>query len=291
MSEATLALLAAAARLGWYAGGLGAAGLAWVALLAPTPAQAAWLRSWCRRAALLAAAAGLLGFAAQYALLAGGGPLLDAELAAMALAAPGGVALGIGLAGCLLLAAGGAIPRAAGGLLFCVSLAVAGYAAARGPAAAALVFLHAAAAAAWIGSLPLLHRLAAHGEAGFLAAWGRAALPGIALLLASGVGLAAWLTGGPAGLIGSPYGRAVLAKLALVVAMLAVGARHRLRLVPALAARQPGAAARLARSIRLQGALALLVLGLVAGLAGGIFGRPPGGVPALWAIPPGQALL
>lgn len=140
------------------------------------------------------------------------------------------------------------------------------------------MLLHVAAVAAWIGSLPLLARLARRGtprEAGFLARWGRAALPGLVLLGATGLGLGVWLIGDAAAFLGSGYGQALLAKLALVAAMLVLAVRHRWRLVPALAEGKAASGARLARSIAWQGGLALLILALVALLTGGIFGTPP----------------
>lgn len=276
------AALAVAARAAWYAGGLGAAGLAVIGCAAGawlSGADAAWLGRLCRRAAWLGIAAALAGFVLQVAQLAGGGPLRDAELWGMALAAPGGLALGLGLAGCWgLIVIRRAAPRAAAGLLVCASLAAAGHGSTLGLGGQALVLLHVAAVAAWIGSLPLLARIACRGTpraAGWLAGWGRAALPGVALLAATGFGLGAWLLGDAAALPGSGYGRALLAKLALVAALLVLAARHRWRLVPRLAAGDAASGPRLARSIAWQGGLALAILVLVALLTGGVFGPPP----------------
>lgn len=283
MSEAGAAALGAGAlavRLLWYLGGLGAAGLALLGLASWLPAaERAWLGRWRRRAAMVGMVAALAGPVLQYVRLAAGGPLADPELWGMVLAAPSGLASGLGVAGCLaILLGGGQWPGAAGVAAIAASHAVAGHALALGPGGQALVALHVVLAAAWVASLPLLLRAVRRaGGAGLLTCWGRRAVLGMPLLLASGLGLAAWL-GGAAAPPRSGYGLALLAKLALVAGMLGLAARHRFRLVPALAAGDPGAGAQLARSIRWQAALALMVLGLVAAITAGHFGAPPAGM-------------
>lgn len=289
MNEAGAEALGAGAlavRLLWYLGGLGAAGLALLGLAPWLPAaERAWVGRWRGRAAVVGIMAALAAPVLQYLRLADGGPLADPELWGMVLAAPSALGSGLGVAGCLaILLGGGPWPGVAGAAAIAASHAVAGHALALGPGGQALVALHVVLAAAWVVSLPLLLRAAGRaGGAGLLTSWGRYAVPGAALLLASGLGLAAWL-GGAAALPRSGYGLALLAKLALVAAMLVLAARHRFRLVPALAAGDPGAGAQLARSIRWQAALALLVLGLVAGITAGHFGAPPAGT--AFPVPP-----
>jgi len=138
-----------------------------------------------------------------------------------------------------------------------------------------VLLLHAAAAAFWLGALwPLRAALAPHPQAPDIAAslpalrrFSRLALGAVAALLAAGLALAALRLGAPPALFGTDYGGVLLAKSAGVAALLGLAAWHRQRLTPALAAGQPGAAARLRRSIGAELLVGAGVLGLTAVLA------------------------
>uniref|UniRef100_UPI0034A4ACFA CopD family protein n=1 Tax=Falsiroseomonas sp. TaxID=2870721 RepID=UPI0034A4ACFA len=121
---------------------------------------------------------------------------------------------------------------------------------------AGLVTLHLLAVAFWAGSLPPLAWAAARGQAAPIEAWSRAALWAVAVVAATGLTLAVLLVRRGELLLAGWYGWALLAKLALVGAMLALAARHRWQLVPRLPS---GGGGSLARSIRIETVLALLV--------------------------------
>lgn len=117
----------------------------------------------------------------------------------------------------------------------------------------ALVLAHLAAVAFWAGSLPGLRLVARRadtaGAAALIAAWSRLAMVAVAMLVVTGL-LAAWyLVGSFELLIAAWYGWGLVAKIALVAALVTLAAHHRLRLTPALAAGRPAAGARLAASI------------------------------------------
>jgi putative copper resistance protein D len=166
-----------------------------------------------------------------------------------------------------------------------VLLAASGHAAAVEPGTGLAVVadgVHLLAAGAWIGGLlPLAALLKAAGTEGgadgrpyaVLAArrFSRLALMAVVVLAASGVANTVTQVGGVAALIGTPYGRLLLAKLALLVPILAIAAVNRRRLLPALSgdgARVGRPAMRgLATSLAAESALGLLLLVVVAGLA------------------------
>jgi putative copper export protein len=89
--------------------------------------------------------------------------------------------------------------------------------------------------------------------------WSRIARPVVALLIASGGLLAALMIRRLDLVYATHYGTALTAKLLFVLTMLVLAARHAFVLVPAAARGEPGAGARLARSIRFEAAVALLV--------------------------------
>ena len=132
----------------------------------------------------------------------------------------------------------------------------------------ALLTLHLLGIGFWIGSLWPLLCLARVGErpriARIMARFGRLAVAFVATLLAAGVALAWMLIGDLGHLAATPYGRLLLVKLGLVTLLLGFAALNKLRLVPALAAGERLASLRLRRSIRLEIALALLILTVTA---------------------------
>lgn len=140
--------------------------------------------------------------------------------------------------------------------------------------------LHLLAAGAWIGALAMLFALvsprrairpedvnAAHAA---LVSFSRTGTLIVVLLVATGVLNGATLLGPVTWpvLTGAPYGRLLLAKLALFIGMLGCAALNRFRLTPrlALAASPAAALTHLRRSIVIEALLAMLVLAAVAWL-------------------------
>ena len=268
-----------ALRALWYAAGLVGSGLAFFALLHGARQEAAD-RTRLRRRAASAAGVGLAAGAgwlvAQVLVLTDGASAFDADAWGIVAESRSGLSVAVGAAGLLLVAlpgagrAGVALP-ALGGVLFAGSHALVGHTTmlAGGPLPAALVAFHVAVAAWWAGSLlPLAWTAAREGPraAALVEGWARAAALAVPAMAAAGLALSARLLGGIAPLLASAYGLVLVAKVALVCAMLALAAHNRFRLTPALAAGAPGAGARLARSIRVEAAVALLVLWAVAEL-------------------------
>jgi putative copper export protein/peroxiredoxin/cytochrome c5 len=127
----------------------------------------------------------------------------------------------------------------------------------------------------WIGSLvplALLLRAASREDGAdarpyaVLAArrFSGAALIAMLLLMATGTLNAIVQVEGIAGLAGTPHGRLLLAKLAVLVPILLLAAVNRARLLPALSA--PSAMRRLAAFVVVEAILALVVLGLAAAM-------------------------
>jgi len=186
----------------------------------------------------------------------------------------------LGLSALALLASAGALrARRAGVARGCAgaALALAGAAlAASGHAGTAppqwlsrpLVVLHVAMAAAWLGALVPLVRLLGLGReaaAGLapLAWFSRWIAPAVAILLASGAGLALLQLDRPADLWRTPYGVVLSAKLALVCGLLAIAAFNRWRCTGPALAGEAAARVRLRRSILLETAVAVVLLGVV----------------------------
>ena len=278
--------VAVALRAVTSAGQLTAAGLAFFALLfGPRQRSADRARQarWAAGAALFGLIAGLGTLAANVGVLTGGATLLDGEAWHVVLESRAGAAFALGAAGLGLVAAwalrpGWTVPAALGGVLVCASYALAGHTTQLQPRALLAVFLllHLLVVAFWIGSLaPLAFAVRRDGPeaAPLVIGWSRVATVAVPVLAAAGLALAWWMLGGVRGLLASPYGRVLLAKLALVAVLLGFAALHRWRLTPALAAGRPGAGRRLARSIALEAVVALLVLYAAAELVS----TPPGG--------------
>lgn len=158
----------------------------------------------------------------------------------------------------------------AGLALGAAALALSGHAGAAAPQwlMRPAVFLHAGAMVLWVGALAplgLALRAGATDAAAGLARFSRLIPAAVAILVLSGLSLAAVQVEEPAALAGTAYGRLLLAKLALLVPLFALAALNRWRLTaPAVRAEAP-ARRRLARSIALETAIVLVVLGIVAG--------------------------
>lgn len=161
--------------------------------------------------------------------------------------------------------------------LLLASLALVGHAAAN-PAAPRAAFeandaAHLLAAGAWLGGLVPLGIVASRAAASRDAIWLgmlRAVLPrfsrvaylAVALVALTGVVNALLLVGGIAGLTGTAYGRLLLAKLALVLLLLAVAVVNRMILTPRIAGDAPmRSATALAATIAIEQGLALAIIG------------------------------
>jgi copper transport protein len=195
------------------------------------------------------------------------------ELGADGLAAPGPPRAALALA---------TIPAA----YVAVAPALGGHASAQPPVA--LLFpldvAHVLAMSAWIGGLVLLlvalpaatRRLAAPDRTRLLAAtllrFSPLALGCVVVLLVTGTIQAVEHVGAWGRLLDTGFGRAVLIKVALILALIAIGAVNRRRVIPRLrglvaSAAPPGAAGRLLRrTLRAEVALVLVVLGVTAAL-------------------------
>jgi putative copper resistance protein D len=171
------------------------------------------------------------------------------------------------------------------GLVALGLLGASGHAAAVEPGTAlaiAVDTLHLVAAGVWAGALPPIAALmaAASEERGadvrphaVLGAhrFSRLALIAVLGLLASGIWSTSSHVGSVAGLVGTAYGRLLLVKLALVPAILALAAVNRWRWLPALAGEATAvgrpALQRLRRTMSIEAALTLVLLGIVAALS------------------------
>jgi len=253
-------------------------------------APAVWPKRLLAGAAVLLALASLLAIGAQASLFAGSpaagltGEALGAVISSMDLGKAAVVrAIAAALALVVLLAPDGRLTRSTVVGLAAVagaSLAWMGHGAA-GESCVQLAgdVIHALTAAAWLGALVgfvvLLRRQT---EPSLLHAalrrFSQIGIPLVAVLVLTGLANSWYLVGVDriAALATTPYGRVLLAKLALFAGMLVLAARNRTRHTPALAAELAGAplgpasVVRLRRSILTEAALGLGVLGVVAWL-------------------------
>jgi putative copper resistance protein D len=235
-----------------------------------------------RRIAAAAAAAGLAlagATLAGEALFLAGGDLAvatDADLLAVVLEAPFADAqalraLGYGLVGALAAGSAATPVAVAGAAALAASFALAGHAAAEPRAAlAALIMVHILGVSYWLGAfapLARLARVAAPAEAGRVSeAFGRNAVVAVGLLIVAGVALLLLIAPDPAALPGRPYGAFLGVKLAMVTALMALGALNKLALSPALAAGRAEAAGALRRSIAAEAGLAAAILAATAAM-------------------------
>jgi putative copper resistance protein D len=126
---------------------------------------------------------------------------------------------------------------------------------------ATLLAAHLLAVAFWVGALVPLHRVALHPSgAPLLRRFGDVASLVVLALATAGLGFAWLMTGSLEALIASAYGSTLLLKLTAVSALMLLAARNKWQLVPALASGVPTAAPDLRRAIRLEAAVALLIL-------------------------------
>lgn len=248
-----------------------------------------WARHLIAGAAGLLAIGSLAGIAAQASLFAGSfseglsSDALGAVTGSMALGKAALVRAACAAAALLAILSGRAawsLAAALGGVAS-ASLAWMGHGAAT-EGALGLVhlvsdILHVLAAAAWIGALAVFAGLllTARGDQDrarlhqALQAFSGLGSLLVAVLVVTGL-VNGWVLVGPEhidGLLGTAYGQLLALKLALFLAMLALAARNRFRLVPALGQAQDDASvAALRRNVLLETTAALAILALVAWL-------------------------
>jgi copper transport protein len=260
-------------RFGFYAAFVLAAGGALFRALVTEPPRRVRRGMLCAGIAGCAAAA--LSVGALGGLLAEAAPwrgLLDPGAWRLGAGTPLAASLAVSAAGLLMAAAsaGFGAPTArivgvVGAVVAALGFPLAGHAATAEPrwVAAAALAAHALVVAFWLGAFwPLRALLADHGAvcAPAVGRFSGLAVPAVALLLAAGAALAALRLRTPDMLLGSAYGRLVLAKAGGFALLLALAAVNRRRLTPALAAGRDGAAARLSRGVLGEMAVAAAVL-------------------------------
>ncbi len=130
----------------------------------------------------------------------------------------------------------------------------------------ALLFLHLAAAAFWIGILiPLKRALLSPIKAADLGhRFGKMASLAVPALIVAGVILSYVLTGSIAGLVTTWYGLWLIVKVSLVAMLLTLAAANKLRFVPKLVAGDATAAFKLSRSISAEWIAISLILAVTA---------------------------
>lgn len=153
-----------------------------------------------------------------------------------------------------------------------------------------MVAVHMAVAAFWLGALLPLYQVARvdpPAQAGaVMADFSRLAVASVTLLVASGAVMSCIQLKAPAALFTTGYGWRLVAKLCLFGGLLALAAYNKLRLTPRLAAGGGQSAGALRRSIVLEYALFLLILGVAAVLSAS---EPPRQAPAQGAPPEASA--
>lgn len=252
--------------------------------------EAGTLRRLIRAAAAAGSAASAVAVVLHAAVVTGTGVagLADAHTLWAVLASPFGLAAALRVGGLACIALGTSRPgrvswvAAAGALLVLVPFALTGHAATADPRwlVASSTIVHAAAAGIWLGGLVgltvvLRARRATWDVTGCAQLVGRfstVAAVSLAALVPAGTVLGVAAVGSARDLLASGYGRALIVKVVLVVAVVALGAYNRWRLVPAITRNTPEAWARLLRTVWWE------VAGLAAVfLATGLLGRlaPP----------------
>jgi len=215
--------------------------------------------------ALLALVAAGSGFLLRGAAMTGDASgLADPEMLGLLWRNPPGTQLLLLASAMILVLAGlrsagsGLWIAAAGGFLALWSFAWIGHVPDAGPVwLEALLVLHLAAAAFWVGILSPLRRLAGDPAESAAAAqfghrFGRIAAVTVPLLIAAGIVMAWRLLGDVSALTATGYGLTLLAKIAAVALLLGAAAHNKLRFVPAMRRGDPAAAARLRRSIAVE---------------------------------------
>jgi putative copper export protein len=262
-------------RAAYYGATLGAAGLAMFAIgfgHRLEPDEAARLRRWLLGGVAAGLALSVLALALRVLVLTAGASAFDPDVWAAVMRSRIGDAAWLRGAGLVLLAAAatrwraGPAIGAVGAALVVGSYAAMGHSMLFGPRQeiAALVVLHLAVVAFWLGSLPVLAWVARRPDGPAAAAlvqdWSRAATLAVLVVVLSGLLLTWYLTVRLDRIFEAWHGWALAAKVALVLGALALAGWNRLRHTPALARGEDGAGARLAASIRIEAVVLALVL-------------------------------
>ena len=251
----------------YYTATIGAAGLGLFAVgfgHRLEPGEAAKLH----RTLLATIAAGLLlsglALALRVLVLTAGGSIFSADVWAAVMRSRIGDAFWLRAAGLVLLAAAvtswriGSAITAIGALLVVASYAAMGHSMLFAPRQeiAALVVVHLAVVAFWVGSLPPLlwvaYRRDGASAARLIQDWSKAAIWAVSAMIASGMLLSWYLTLRMDRIFDAWHGWALAWKVLAVLAALGLALWNRQRHTPALARGDAGASARLAASIRLE---------------------------------------
>lgn len=271
-----------ASRVALYLGLFGAAGgVAYTVLVRPASASQDATGRILRASAALGLLAAVMALGLQGGLLLGGPLSLLAEpgtwlagtrstFGRTALCAMAGLALIWATSRSGRARGIGALSLAGAGLVL-AAFALSGHVVTAGPRwlTTPPLLVHAAMAAFWVGSLVPLHR-ALTGPApeadALLERFSRLAVWAVPVLIAAGLVMAWFQVRRPEALVTTDYGRVLLAKLALVAALLGLAALNRLRLTPALVRGETQAARRFGWSITGEVGLVLAILALTATL-------------------------
>ena len=190
--------------------------------------------------------------------------MIDPMLIALVMETPTGAAASMGAAGFLLILVVEKFAndplhpaRITGPGLVILSMMLAGHVNMGGRLAAILLALHLLGLSFWMGALLPLRTMsrdpAAYGGlpalAGLAGAFGRIAGWLVPMLVVAGLAYAAILLGSASAVLTTSYGNLLLVKVGIVGVLLALAARNRWRLVPAIGDGKPAAADRLAQSI------------------------------------------
>lgn len=195
--------------------------------------------------------------------LAGGDGLPDAELWGELIRSRNGDAFLLRVSGLVLMLAALTTWRAApafaavGACVAIASYAAVGHSTSIAPRQeiVALLVVHLAALAFWVGSLPALADLAARGDAKsarVIDDWSRVALGAVVAMLASAALLVWYLKQGRPINFAGWYDYALAAKLGLVLTGIGFAVVNKWRLTPALLRQEEGAGSRLAKAIRIE---------------------------------------
>jgi putative copper export protein len=256
-----------AIRALYYAATIGAAGLAMFAIgygHRLEPEEAVRLRRTLGVAIVAGLTLSVLALALRVLVLTAGASLFDPGVWVAVLRSRIGDAFWLRLAGLVLLAAAttpwraGHAVAAAGAALVVASYAAMGHSMLFWPRQelAALVVVHLAVVAFWVGALLPLAWIARRPDgaaaARLIEDWSRAATVAVGAMIATGLLLGWYLTLRVDRLFDAWHGWALAAKALVVLAALALALRNRLRFTPALARGEAGAGARLAAAIRLE---------------------------------------
>lgn len=270
------AFYSAVSKFGLYLGALVSAGLVFNAAL--FRAHIEW--GSVKRLVLIFAILGALSAAANFslrgaALMGEWSGATDPEILSILWETPVGTALVLRLIGFLLILASVVVGRVGmwsavlGGVIALWSFTQIGHVADKSQMALQVVLLlHLCIAAFWLGVLTPLRRFATDPSsvtksAALGHAFGSAAMIGVPILILAGAGLTYQLVGGLSGLV-TPYGLVLLAKIAFVSMLLALGAANKLRFVPKLQGGESSAANHLFHSLTLEWVAFVCVLAITA---------------------------